>query len=248
MSASALFHHGAQFYIFLCLKIFPAYFLSHPTHAHRTGGTSATLGRFVRYKGLSTSIIVADPDNSVFTPYFVCGDRALTCTTPGKIEGIGRGRVEASFIRTSVDGMVQVPDTHSMGAVLFLEDFLGRRVGSSTGTIFCAALTMALHMAADGRGGSIVAILCDGGERYASTVYNPQWRESKGLEEGVQAARQRISAMCCPGGGGAAGAGTEAAGAAAGAVCGYCPTTAVLEGSKDWPCKCVLRADAAVEQ
>lgn len=116
-----------------------------------TGGTSATLGRYVRYKGLSTSIVVADPDNSVFTPYFTTGDRSLTCTTPGKIEGIGRGRVEASFIRTCVDAMVHVPDTYSMGAVLFLEGFLGRRVGSSTGTIFCAALTMALHMVADGK-------------------------------------------------------------------------------------------------
>lgn len=80
--------------------------------------------------------------------------------------------------------------------------------------------------------GSVVAILCDGGERYASTIYNPQWRTSKGLEEGVQAAKLRITAMVYPGGGDAAGA----AGAA------------VLEGSKDWPCKCVLRADAAVEQ
>lgn len=91
----------------------------------------------------------------MFTSYYESGNRALTCTTPGKIEGIGRGRVEASFIRTCVDGMVQVPDPHSMGAVLFLEEFLGRRVGSSTGTIFCAALTMALHMVADGKAVSI---------------------------------------------------------------------------------------------
>ena len=158
-----------------------------------TGGTSATLGRYVRYKGLRTCVVVADPDNSVFSSYYESGDATLTTAGPGRIEGIGRTHVERSFIRGAVDAMVRVPDAFSMGAVLFLEDFLGRRVGASTGTIFCGALTMALHMAADGCAGSIVAILCDGGERYAGTVFSPQWREQQGLEGAVQAAKARVA-------------------------------------------------------
>lgn len=215
-----------------------------------TGGTSATLGRYVRYKGLNTSVVVADPDNSVFFDYFMSGDSSLKNCTPGKIEGIGRGRVEASFIRTIVDAMVHVPDAFSIGAVLFLEDYLGRRVGSSTGTIFCAALTMAFHMQADGKDGSIVSILCDGGDRYSSTIYSREWREGKGIEVAVQAAKACISAICCPGGGkfrsaeeaGRAGTGAEALPTP---PCGFCPPPSPYAhlpgGSEDWPCVAQIR-------
>jgi len=208
----------------------------------------------VRYKGLRTCVVVADPENSVFSDYFVTGDAACRSATPSRIEGIGRMRVERSFIRTSVDAMVRVPDAFSIGAALFLEDFLGRRVGASTGTIFCAALTMALHMAADGCEGSIVAILCDGGERYASTVYCQAWRERAGLEGAVQAAKLRVAALCCPvgasgaGSAGAGGAGAGGAGAGSSAVagmpCGFCPPLGPAADSADWPCAAVLRAEA----
>jgi hypothetical protein len=219
-----------------------------------TGGTSATLGRYVRYKGMHTSIVCADPENSVFLDYFVSGDAALTTTQPGRIEGIGRNRVEKSFLRGCVDAMVRVPDAFSMGAVLFLEEFLGRRVGSSTGTNFCAALTMALHMVADGVEGSIVAILCDGGERYAGTVYNREWRREKGLDEAVMRAKAAITNLCCSactapeeeggegkaGSGGGAGSGVGggagsgaaasagAGGSAGGKGCGWCPSPGEL--------------------
>lgn len=32
-----------------------------------------------------------------------------------------------------------------------------------------------------GDGKTVVTVLCDGGGRYASTVYNPAWLEEKGL-------------------------------------------------------------------
>jgi cysteine synthase A len=70
-----------------------------------TGGTSATLGRFVRYRGLRTCIVVADPEHSVFFEHFVKGSTDLHESQPGIIEGIGRSRVEKSFIRTAVDAM-----------------------------------------------------------------------------------------------------------------------------------------------
>jgi cysteine synthase A len=83
---------------------------AHPEPAYvvcgaGTGGTSATLGRYVRYQGKSTCVVVADPENSVFYEHFVGGDPALRATQAGIIEGIGRSRVEHSFIRTAVDAM-----------------------------------------------------------------------------------------------------------------------------------------------
>ena len=72
-----------------------------------TGGTSATIGRFVRYQRHDTQVCVADPEGSVFGDYHRSGDATLT--GPGsQIEGIGRPRVEASFIRTLVDRMMTV--------------------------------------------------------------------------------------------------------------------------------------------
>ncbi len=50
------------------------------------------------------------------------------------------------------------------------------------GTNLVGALVAAQQMKAAGESGSIVAILCDGGERYATTYYNPVWLAGQGYE------------------------------------------------------------------
>jgi cysteine synthase A len=147
-----------------------------------TGGTSATLGRYVRYQRYETQICVADPDHSVFFDYYLQGDPALTATCGSRIEGIGRPCVEPSFMRNVIDAMVKVPDRHTLAALHFLEQVLGRKCGGSTGAIFCALLTLAVQMRERGEGGAIVAILCDGGERYLHSYYNPAWLAANGLD------------------------------------------------------------------
>lgn len=140
-----------------------------------TGGTSATLGRYLRYHGHSTRLLVVDPENSVFFDFWHQRDRLLRNQRGGKIEGIGRPRVEPSFIPDVIDEMLKVPDAASIAAMLWLEQQLGRRVGASTGTNVWGALQVARQMREEGRGGSIVTLLCDGGERYPDTYYNPAW-------------------------------------------------------------------------
>jgi cysteine synthase A len=147
-----------------------------------TGGTSATLGRYVRYQRHDTRICVADPDHSVFFDHFVSGDAALRGPCGSRIEGIGRPQVEPSFVRGVIDAMVKVPDVYSLGALPWLEQAMGRKVGGSTGTIFCAVLSLATRMRAAGETGSIVAILCDGGERYLHNYYNPAWLAERGFD------------------------------------------------------------------
>jgi cysteine synthase A len=95
-----------------------------------------------------------------------------------KIEGIGRPRVEPSFIPDVVDEMLRVPDAASVATAQWLETQLGRRVGASTGTNMWGALQLAARMRDEGRSGSIVTLLCDSGERYLDTYYNPQWVEA----------------------------------------------------------------------
>lgn len=146
-----------------------------------TGGTSATLGRYVRYQRHDTQICVADPDHSVFFDYYLSGDQSLKAPCGSRIEGIGRPCVEASFMRNVIDAMVKVPDTYSLAALRHLDKLIGRKCGGSTGTIFCATLSLAVEMRAKGEKGSIVAILCDGGERYLHSYYNDAWLAANGF-------------------------------------------------------------------
>jgi len=149
-----------------------------PTHivmSAGTGGTSATIGRYIRYQGYDTRLTVVDPQNSVFLDYWQQRDASLRSPVGSKIEGIGRPRVEPSFIPDVVDEMLRVPDAASVATAHWLESQLGRKVGASTGTNMWGALQLAARMRDEGRTGSIVTLLCDSGERYLDTYYNPEW-------------------------------------------------------------------------
>jgi len=140
-----------------------------------TGGTSATIGRYIRCQGYDTRLVVVDPENSVFFDYWQKRDSTLRSPIGSKIEGIGRPRVEPSFIADVVDEMLRVPDAASVATAQWLETQLGRKVGASTGTNMWGALQLAAQMRSEGRHGSIVTLLCDSGERYLETYYDPQW-------------------------------------------------------------------------
>ncbi|MFP2769588.1 PLP-dependent cysteine synthase family protein [Oceanisphaera sp. KMM 10153] len=140
-----------------------------------TGGTSATLGRYARYLGLDTRLVVVDPENSVFYDSYQSGDASLVSQAGGRIEGIGRPRVEASFLPEVIDEMIKVPDAASIATIHWLERILGRKAGGSTGTNLWGALQLAQRMRENGERGSLVTLMCDGGERYLDTYYNPEW-------------------------------------------------------------------------
>lgn len=146
-----------------------------------TGGTSATLGRYIRYQGYDTELCVADPSNSVFYDYFENGDKSLTCKQGSNIEGIGRPRVEPSFVRSVIDRMIKVPDAAAFATLQFLEKVLNRRCGGSTGTNVYAAFQLVSEMQQRGEAGSVVTMLCDSGDRYLNTYYNPAWLEENGF-------------------------------------------------------------------
>ncbi|MFI5429298.1 PLP-dependent cysteine synthase family protein [Aeromicrobium sp. UC242_57] len=147
-----------------------------------TGGTSATIGRFVRYRRFATRVAVADPENSAFYDGWRTDSSDVTTGLPSRIEGIGRMRVEPSFVGGVVDEMVQVPDAASIATMRWVSNILGRRVGGSSGTNVWAALGLIGHMRADNQTGSVVTLLCDGGERYENTYYNDAWLAAKNID------------------------------------------------------------------
>ena len=70
----------------------------------------------------------------------------------------------------------------SIAAAWLLEDLLGYRYGGSSGTNFAACLRLAEAMRARGETGSIVTLLCDRGERYRETLYDPAWLAERGVD------------------------------------------------------------------
>ncbi|MDA1098034.1 MAG: PLP-dependent cysteine synthase family protein [Proteobacteria bacterium] len=147
-----------------------------------TGGTSATIGRYTRYRGFDTRLCVVDPENSVFYDYFHSHDVGLTGAQASRVEGIGRPRVELSFIASVIDEMIKVPDAGSFAALRYLERVLGRKFGGSTGTNLYGAVQIMAEMAAAGETGSVVTLICDPGERYLDTYYNDAWLAQNGFD------------------------------------------------------------------
>jgi cysteine synthase A len=139
-----------------------------------TGGTSATIGRYLRLQKFDTRLCVVDPEGSAFFRAWSTGDSSAT-GTGSRIEGIGRPRVEPSFVVSLVDRMDQVPDAASVAAMRWTSERLGRSVGGSTGTNMWGALRLVSEMVSRGEQGSVVTLLCDGGARYARTYYDDDW-------------------------------------------------------------------------
>lgn len=147
-----------------------------------TGGTSATIGRYLRYRGLASRLCVVDPENSAFFPGWAGCDPGYTTGLGSRIEGIGRPRVEPSFLPEVVDRMIRVPDAASIAAVRWLAASTGRRAGGSTGTNLWGALRIVAEMRGAGVRGSVVSLLCDGGERYGRTYYDDDWLRGQDID------------------------------------------------------------------
>ncbi|TBR13837.1 MAG: pyridoxal-phosphate dependent enzyme, partial [Lysobacter sp.] len=149
-----------------------------------TGGTSATIGRYLRYRGLDTRLCVAEPSGRAFAIGWSTRE-AATATRRTVIEGIGRPSAEPGFLYDVVDRVIEVDDVRSIEAMHALETLLGQRYGGSSGTNLAACLQLADEMRAAGQRGSVVSLLCDRGERYAQTLYSPAWLRSQGLGPAV---------------------------------------------------------------
>lgn len=147
-----------------------------------TGGTSATIGRYLRYTGAATRLCVADPEGSAFFDGWSAGSEQAS-GSGSRIEGIGRPRMEESFLPGVVDRMIRVPDRASVEAARYLRQRMGRVAGPSTGTNLVAAAVLAQELATRGEQGSIVTLICDDGYRYTSTYDDDQWLAAQGMAD-----------------------------------------------------------------
>lgn len=75
-----------------------------------------------------------------------------------------------------------MPDSASVATVQHLESLLGRKAGASTGTGMWAALRIVSEMVAAGNQGSVVALMCDDGNRYLDKYYCNSWLAEHGMD------------------------------------------------------------------
>ncbi len=142
-----------------------------------TGGTLAGISRYLKAQNPAIKIFLADPPGSALYHYFNEGELRTT-QGPSISEGIGTTRITDNLAGTQVDGALCVPDQDSVSMVYRLLNEEGLFLGSSSGVNVAAAVTLAKQL---GPGHTIVTVLCDGGGRYQSRLYNQAWLGERGL-------------------------------------------------------------------
>lgn len=145
-----------------------------------SGGTLAGLSRFFRERAPATRVVCADPEGAAMWSWFTHG-HLLDVAGASVAEGIGQCRVTANVARARVDAAYRIPDTEAVAVLRRLGREEGVFVGLSAAINVAAALRDARE---HGPGRTLVAILCDGGARYASTVHNAAWLAERGLGGG----------------------------------------------------------------
>jgi cysteine synthase len=145
--------------------------------ASGTGGTFAGVSEYLKSRRKSVRCVLADPPGSSLYEWARSG--TLKATGSGSItEGIGIGRVTANMQDAPIDDALHVEDADTVRFVYRLLREEGLFLGSTSGINVAAAVRVALEL---GRGHTIVTILCDGGAKYQSRLFNREWLEQKGL-------------------------------------------------------------------
>jgi cysteine synthase A len=144
-----------------------------------TGGTLAGVGRFLKNKKPGVRIVLADPMGSGLHSWVKTGE--MKAEGNSITEGIGQasnvpGNLEGA--RGVIDDAVQVPDPEALEQVFDLLQHEGLSIGGSAGINVAAAIRVARAM---GPGHTVVTILCDGGARYQSKLFNPDFLRERNL-------------------------------------------------------------------
>ena len=141
-----------------------------------TGGTLAGVGLGLKVLNPKIRIGLADPDGAALYSYFTSGE--LKSSGSSITEGIGQGRITQNFEGAPIDVAFRIPDTEAIPIMFDLLEHEGLCLGGSSGINVAGAIRLAKEL---GPGHTVVTILCDSGNRYASKLYNPAFLRSKGL-------------------------------------------------------------------
>jgi cysteine synthase A len=146
------------------------------TCACGTGGTLAGISMALKAKNPGVKIVLADPEGSCLYGWVKSND--LTVTGNSITEGIGQGRVPENLNGVTIDDAVRIADPVALTHIYDVMIHEGLSVGTSSGINIAAAVEVAKQM---GPGHTIVTILCDGGSRYQSKLFNLDFLRERNL-------------------------------------------------------------------
>ncbi len=151
------------------------------TCACGTGGTLGGVALGLRDVAEKTGravpeIVLADPEGSALYGWVKTG--TLDVQGSSITEGIGQSRVPGNLEGIHIDDAERIPDAEALEQVFALLINEGISVGGSAGINVAAAIRVARRL---GPGHTVATILCDGGARYQSKLFNPEFLRGKGL-------------------------------------------------------------------
>jgi cysteine synthase A len=141
-----------------------------------TGGTLAGTAMYLRERNPRIRIGLADPMGAALYHYYAHG--SLKSEGSSITEGIGQGRITRNLEGLAIDAPYQIPDEEAVPIVFDLLIGEGLFLGGSSGINVAGAIRLAREL---GPGHTIVTILADSGQRYASKLFNPDFLRSKNL-------------------------------------------------------------------
>jgi cysteine synthase len=141
-----------------------------------TGGTLGGVSLALKERNAGVRIVLADPEGSGLYGWVKRND--LSIEGSSITEGIGNSRVTANLEGVAIDDAERIPDAEAVQQIFDVLIHEGLSVGTSSGINIAAAIRVAKAM---GPGHTVVTILCDGGSRYQSKLFNPAFLREKGL-------------------------------------------------------------------
>ena len=142
-----------------------------------TGGTIAGVSRYLKQQRQDIQLVLLDCIGSALYSFITTGE-AVMSKGASITEGIGNSRITDNLAGAKIDWALQVTDQDMVTMVYQLLREEGWLLGSSTGINVCGAVEVARKL---GPGHTIVTMLCDGGGKYRSSLFNKDWLAEKGL-------------------------------------------------------------------
>lgn len=141
-----------------------------------SGGTLTGTTTYLRERNPGLKIGLADVPGASLYSWFTEG--VLKGEGGSVAEGIGVNRITGNLNGLSVDHAYRIEDAEFLPILFDLVREEGLSLGPSSGVNIAGAIRMARDL---GPGHTIVTVLCDAGQRYASKIYDQAFLNARGL-------------------------------------------------------------------
>lgn len=143
-----------------------------------SGGTLTGIGNYFRNVSPKTEMVLADPVGSILEPLVNRNEKVQ----PGSwvVEGIGEDFIPSILDMSLTQKAYAVTDDESLSAARALLVKEGILAGTSSGTLFAAALKYCREQKTPKR---VVTFVCDRGDKYLSKTFSDFWMTEQGFKK-----------------------------------------------------------------